>query len=132
MTSLSSLHTSIPCFSIQWLAIIIIIAAVGLTLVKVSVTEAVARFLHKRLKLSTALLGLGVSAGFVLLPSPSEYLFTKFKFHNAMFILTPTMLMHLFGVLLYNQNSTDSSSTQTTRRESLSTTLSNMATNPMV
>ena len=106
----------------------------GLTLVRACITEAVAYYLHEHIKMATAVAGLGFSDGFLLLPTPSGYLLMTLGFHKTMFILAPTMAIHLFGAVLYTKNEQHASETaeKPPDKEPLKATLLAMAANPKV
>ena len=84
--------------------------------------------------MATAVAGLGFSDGFLLLPTPSGYLLMTLGFHKTMFILAPTMAIHLFGAVLYTKNEQHASETaeKPPDKEPLKATLLAMAANPKV
>ena len=84
--------------------------------------------------MATAVAGLGFSVGFLLLPTPSGYLFMTLGFHKTMFIHAPTMAIHLFGAVLYTKNEQHGSETaeKPPDKEPLKATLLAMAANPKV
>ena len=48
---------------------------------------------------------IGFCSGWLIVPAPASYVFTKYGFNNTMFMLAPLMLCHLLGVAFYSQRS---------------------------
>lgn len=45
----------------------------------------------------------GMSCGWLAIPVPASFLFTKYGFSTTMFLMAPWMLIHVFGVIFYTQ-----------------------------
>lgn len=62
-------------------------------------------FEKQNLDVATSALYAGFCSGWLIIPAPASYLFTKYGFNNTMFMLAPMMLVLLPGVAFFSQTS---------------------------
>ena len=80
-------------------------------------------FEKQHLYMATAALYAGHCAGWLIIPAPSSYMFTKYGFNNTMFMMAPLMLVHLLGVAFFSQTGESVRKENTPNEEPLRETL---------
>lgn len=80
-------------------------------------------FEHKSLHMAIAGASSGFFAGYLLVPVPASYLFTRYGFNVAMFLASSVMLLHLLGMVFYSQGETVVRKDQHSKKSSLKDSL---------